>query len=326
MKKKSFILSLILILGFLFLFGGNVWASSNMQAGRADTNGSNLNVRASTSVSSGIIGKISDNSYFSILSSNGNWYYVEYKENQYGYVHKDYVKIVSTNTKTVNTGGANLNARTGPSTSYLAFDKISDNDYVVVLSTANGWSRVLFEGNKIGYVSNTYLSNTGTTTNYKYPSKSLNTINYKQYDSRWAYETIGSSGKTFKQIGCLTTAMAIVESYRRGATITPLYMESISSYTSNGSMYWPSRYAFHTSSNSYLSKIYSLLSSGKPVIIGATNSSGGQHWVVVYGYNASNSLSASNFLIRDPGSSSRTTLQQFLNSYPNFYKLAYYTY
>lgn len=324
MKKKSFILSLILLIGFLFLLGGDVWASSYVYAGKADTDGANLNVRASSSVSSGILGKISDNSYFSIISSNGSWYYVEYKENKYGYVHKDYVEIVSTNTKRVNTDGANLNARTGPSTSYLAFEKISDDDYVVVLSTANGWSRVLFEGNKIGYVSNNYLSGSSTNSSYKYPSKSLNVINYKQFDSRWAYETIGSSGKTFKQIGCLTTAMAIVESYRRGTTITPLAMESQLSYTSDGSMYWPSRYSFHTTKSSYLSKMYTLLSSGKPVIIGAKNSNGTQHWVVVYGYNGSNTLSASNFLIRDPGSSSRSTLQQFLNSYPNFYKLAYY--
>ncbi|MBE6137469.1 MAG: hypothetical protein E7176_03640 [Erysipelotrichaceae bacterium] len=321
MKKKSLILSFILIIGFIFLLGGNVFASSTIQAGKADTNGSNLNIRASSSVSSGILGKISDNSYFSIISSNGSWYYVEYKENKFGYVHKDYVEIVSTNAKKVDTQGANLNARTGPSTSYLVFDKIADNDYVVVLSTANGWSRVLFEGNKIGYVSSSYLSGASQ----KYPQISLNVQSYKQFDSRWANETIGSSGQTFKQIGCLTTGMAMVESYRRGATITPLYMETLLSYTSSGSMYWPSRYSFYSSSG-YLSQIYSLLKSGKPVLVGLKKASGSQHWVVVYGYKGSDTLSLSNFLIRDPGSSYRSTLQEVMNTYPTFYKLAYYNY
>ena len=319
---KKIILSFILIIGCFFILGANANASTaSLIAARANTDGVNLNVRQSSSINSAIIGKVSDNSYFTIIRSNGDWYYVEYKENKYGYVHKDYVTKVSTNTKQVDTGGANLNARTGPSTNYLIFDKISDNDYVIVLSSANGWARVLFEGDKIGYVSTSYLNGA----NYTYPKITLNVPSYKQYDSRWAYKTIGSSGKTFKQIGCVTTGMAMIESYRRNATITPLYMESISNYTSDGSFYWPSRYKFYTGS-SYLSQLYSILKTGKPVLIGAKNSSGGQHWVVVYGYNGSNSLSASNFLIHDPGSSSRTTLKEFLNSYPNFYKLTYYSY
>lgn len=319
---KKIILAIVLIIGCFFLLGINTDASTaNAIAAKANTSGANLNVRQSSSIDSAIIGKVADNSYFTIIRSSGDWHYVEYKENKFGYVHKDYVTKVSTNTKQVDTGGANLNARTGPSTSYLIFDKVADNDYVIVLSSSNGWARILFEGNKIGYVSSSYLSGTS----YTYPKISLNVPSYKQYDSRWAYETIGSSGKTFKQIGCVTTGMAMIESYRRGATITPLYMESISSYTSDGSFYWPSRYQFYTSS-SYLSKIYSLLKSGKPVLVGAKNSSGGQHWVVVYGYTGSNSLSSSNFLIHDPGSSSRTTLNQFFNSYPTFYKLAYYSY
>lgn len=319
---KKFFLSLILIIGFLFSFTANTSAATSSSiAGRANTDGYNLNVRASTSVSSAIIGKISDNSYFTILRSSGDWYYVEFKENQYGYVHKDYVSKVSDNVKRVDTNGSNLNARRGPSTSYLAFDKISDNDYVIVLSNSNGWSKILFEGNKIGYVSSTYLSST----NYTYPKINLNVVSYKQYDSRWANKTIGTSGKTFKQIGCVTTGMAMIESYRRGTTITPAYMESISNYTPDGSFYWPSRYEFYSGTN-YLNKIYTLLKSGKPVLFGAKSTNGGQHWVVIYGYEGGNTLSASNFLIHDPGSSTRTNLKQFLNSYPNFYKLTYYTY
>lgn len=322
MKGKKLFLSLILIISFMFAFQLKTNAStSSAIAGKVNTNGSNLNVRQSTSTNSSILAKVADNSYLTIIRSSGSWYYVEYREDKFGYVHKDYVTQVSTNTKQVSTGGANLNARTGPGTSYEIFDKIADKDYVVVLSSANGWARVLFEGHKIGYVSMDYLVG-----NYSYPSISLNVVSYKQYDSRWAYSQIGSSGKTFKEIGCLTTGMAMVESYRRNATITPLYMESISSYTSSGDMYWPSRYSFVTSKTTYLSELYKLLKQGKPVLVGSKNNSGGQHWVVVYGYTGSNSLSASNFLIRDPGSSSRSNLQQFLNSYPNFYKMAYYTY
>lgn len=324
--KKKIILPLILIISFLFFLPVRTNAATQIvSAGITNANGSRLNVRSSASTSSTVLKQIQDYSYVSIVRSTGNWYYAEYAENSFGYVHKDYISIKSTNSMQVNTGGANLNVRTGPSTSYSIFEKIVDKDYVIVLSSANGWARILFEGNKIGYVSTAYLSSVGSSS-LAYPSKSLNVTSYKQYDSRWAYATIGNSGQTFKSIGCLTTGMAMVESYRRGAIITPLYMESISSYTQGGSMYWPARYSFVTSGSSYMSTAYSLLKQGKPVLIGAKNASGGQHWVVIYGYKGSSTLSSSGFLIHDPGSSSRTTLNQFFSSYPNFYKLAYYTY
>ncbi|MBO5712384.1 MAG: C39 family peptidase [Acholeplasmatales bacterium] len=196
---------------------------------------------------------------------------------------------------------------------------MKNNDYVVVLKSTNGWSNVLFEGNKVGYVSEAFLSSNS----YKYQSIVLPVPSFKQFDERWAYQTIGSSGQTFKSIGCLTTAMAMSESYIKGYTITPpTYSKSVS-YTSNGSLYWPSTYAVSTTSN-YLSTIYNKLKEGKPVVIGAKKSSGSQHWVLVYGCKGSNSLSASNFLIHDPGSSYRDTLDDFFSAYPTYYKIAYY--
>jgi hypothetical protein len=113
------------------------------------------------------------------------------------------------------------------------------------------------------------------------------------------------------------------ESHRKGYTITPLSYSKTVSYTSNGSLYWPSNYTVSTTSN-YLSSIYNKLKEGKPVVIGAKKSNGSQHWVLVYGYKGSNSLSTSNFLIHDPGSSNRDTLDDFFNAYPIYYKIAYY--
>ena len=59
-------------------------------------------------------------------------------------------------------------------------------------------------------------------------------------------------------------------------------------------------------------------------MLGVSNAYGGQHWVVVTGYAGGSSLTASGFTIRDPGSNSRTNLQQLLNVYPSFYKFFYY--
>ena len=135
---------------------------------------------------------------------------------------------------------------------------------------------------------------------------------------------IGSSGKTMAQIGCTTTAVAMMESYRTGSTIYPDAMAKRLSYSSDGNLYWPSHYAAVTSSSEYLNAIYQQLRQGKPVLFGAKNSSGSQHWVVITGYVGGSSLLTSGFMIHDPGSSHRTTLQQLLQVYPSFYKYFYY--
>ena len=96
------------------------------------------------------------------------------------------------------------------------------------------------------------------------------------------------------------------------------------SYSAGGALYWPSNYVADTNANGYLGKLYALLKQGKPGFIGAKTASGGQHWVVVTGYQGGNTLSASQFLVNDPGSNTVTNLQQFLNKYPNFYKIMSY--
>ena len=158
----------------------------------------------------------------------------------------------------------------------------------------------------------------------KYPAVSLKVPNYKQTDSRWASVTIGSSGQTIAKIGCATTAIAMMESYRQGKTIYPDAMSRQLRYTASGAVYWPSHFTSVTPGSNYLQDIYTKLKAGKPVLIGATTVYGGQHWVVITGYIGSDTLSAAGFTINDPGSNARINLQQFLNAYPVLYKYFYY--
>lgn len=315
--KKLILVILIFLSIFTFSFTCVNASSTCYKAGLVTTSSSNLNVRKSASSTSSVVTTISKYSYVTILNESNNYYYVEYKDNCYGYVSKDYITIKSSDSKIVNTSGYSLNVRTGAGTNYSVFDKISDNEVVIVLSSTTNWSRVLFEGNKVGYVSNSYL------TDNKYSNISLNVVSYKQYDSRWSSISIGSSGKTIKNIGCLITSLSMTESYRTNSTITPKYIVNNYSFTSDGSIYWPSNYKFITSSTNYLSKIYDILDDGKPVIIGLKNSTS-THYIVIYGYKASSSLKASNFLVNDPASSTNKYLSNVLTKYPNFIKLAYY--
>jgi len=126
-----------------------------------------------------------------------------------------------------------------------------------------------------------------------------------------------------RSIGCVTAALAAAESYRTGdSSLTPARMLSRLSYDSDGDVAWPSNYRSYTSGG-YLEKTYQLLQSKRPVIFGAKTSAGRMHWVVVTGFSGG-SLDPSRFTIHDPGSSSRTNLQQFLKVYPTFYKYFYY--
>lgn len=317
----SLMMTAVLLLGLLA-------APKQVQAAAADsragvvTTAVGLNVRASASTSSRVLTALGKGAYVTLLSKSGAWWRVEYGNGQYGYCHGDYISAVAGSTAVVNTNAEGLNVRSGPGTSYKRIGGLSRGHVVVVLSSSGGWSRILYHGTKLGYVSAQYLAGTASDSAGSRAIR-LNVPDFKQADSRWSWVTLGESGKTMAKIGCATTAIAMMESYRSGTTIYPDAISKQLRYTASGSVYWPSHYVTVTSSAGYLNAIYEQLKQGKPVLFGARNSYGTQHWVVITGF-AGGSLSASNFIINDPGTGSRTNLQQFLNAYPTFYKFFYY--
>lgn len=302
MKK---IIALCSILFLILIISPKTKAAGNQTLGQVVTNGSNLNLREKATTSSNIKLKLKNKSYVIVLDDVGDFYYVNVN-GTYGYAHEDYIKIISD--KLVKTT-ANLNIRSSASTSSSILTVASKGSELFLLEKGSSWSLV-YTGEVLGYASNKYLTS---------DRNILDVISFKQYDTRWASLEI-VPGKTMRKIGCLTTAFAMSESYRLGYTITPENMMKRLKYTSSGDAYWPSNYVTSTSSN-YLTTIYNNLKAGKPSIVGATSYS--MHFIVVTGFKGG-SVSPENFLINDPGSSSRTTLADFFKAYPNFYKLAYY--
>lgn len=294
-----------------------VSADSVSAAGQVAVSSGWLNVRKTPSASAAAVSRLDKNSYVTLVSRTGDWWKVEYAKGSYGYCHADYIRSVTGTAVTVRTSSGSLNVRSGPGTSYAKTGSLYKGETVVQLSSSNGWCKVLYHGTKVGYVSAQYLSSYFTAVSLQVPS-------FKQTDSRWANQTIGSSGKTFARIGCATTAVAMLESYRQGRTIYPNVMAKSLRYTSSGDLYWPTDYTPVTDSTDYLLSIYRLLRQGKPVLFGAKNSNAGQHWVVITGFTGGTYLSAEGFAVHDPGTHSRTTLAQFLKAYPTFYKYFYY--
>lgn len=293
-------------------------AAAGPTAGKVTISSGWLNVRSGPSTGAAVVSRLSQGSYVTTISKTGDWWKVEYARGSYGYCRADHIRSVTGTAVTVRTSSGALNVRSGPGTSYAKTGSLSKGETVIQLSSSNGWCKVLYHGTKTGYVSAQYLSSYFTAVSLQVPG-------FKQTDSRWANLTIGSSGKTFAKIGCATTAVAMMESYRQGRTIYPNVMAQSLRYTSSGDLYWPSDYAVVTSSVNYLQNIYNLLRQGKPVLFGARNSYGSQHWVVITGFTGGTVLSANSFVINDPGTYSRTTLAQFLNAYPTFYKYFYYS-
>ena len=310
------VFSAVILLG---LFASPIKASaadSGSSAGVVATAVGSLNVRASAGGNAPVVTTLSKGTHVTLVSKSGSWWKVEYGKNLYGYCHADYIRQISGTAVSVHTSSGSLNVRSGPGTGYAKQGSLYKGETVIELSTSGGWSKILYHGTKTGYVSSQYLSSGNSPVSLWLP-------NLKQMDDRWKEVTVGTSVKTMAQIGCATTAIAMVESHRQGRTIYPDEMMGKLRYTPSGSVYWPEHYTTVTDSSGYLSRIYQLLKQGKPILFGAKNTYGKQHWVVITGYNGQG-LSAVNFSINDPGSHTRTNLQQFLNAYPTFYK--YFTY
>lgn len=322
MKKFISTVLTILITFSLFIMPIKVHgATSTSQAGVVNISSGRLNVRSSASTSGTILTSLVNGSYVTLISKSGDWYYIEYDDDKFGYCHENYIKLDSGKTAKVNTQSTALNVRSGAGVNHSVIDTISKGDIVIILSTSDTWSKILYDGVKTGYVSSKYLAVNSNQTSLKV---NLSVPSYKQTDSRWANVIIGNSGKTIGKIGCATTAIAMMESYRTGTTIYPDAMSKKLTYSSNGNVYWPSNYISVTNSSGYLQKIYQKLKEGKPVMIGAKKSNGSQHWVVITGYNGGENITTSGFIINDPGTKYRTNLQHLLNEYPIIYKYFYY--
>ena len=320
MKPKIRILHFLMVICFIATVCSlPVGAQTLSPAGEVTTKSTTLNIRQSPSASAAIVGRLSKGTTVTLLSQSGNWYKVQYNKSAVGYCSADYITpLANSKTMYVAVTSGNLNVRRGAGTNYAVKTTLVKGSRVVRLSVADGWSRILYNGSELGYVSSRFLATTNPTVNTE--NLSLSVPRFYQTDSRWSHITMGNSSATIGRSGCATTALAMTESYRLGQTITPAMMEQRLTYTSGGSVYWPSQYSQTTNRTNYLSFIYDKLKAGKPVILGLKKANGSMHFVVVTGCKGDPSLSSS-YTVNDPGTSTRTNLSQVLAVYPNFYKM-----
>lgn len=292
---------------------------------------SNLTTRGTSSPAKSYNAYIEKGDVCKIYTMNSSYIYLAYPTSsgyKNGYIRRSDLFSYSTPSEYVISKGQATTYKYAGSSSY---GYVAKGDRVYKVGTSGNYILVIYDaksGNrsyKIGYVSNNDYSNIikgsttqKNTTNSK-GSVKLNVPLYKQTDSRWKNIYIGN--KTIGQIGCTTTAIAMVYSYNSGTTVYPNNAKSKLKY-SNNDLIWSSISNVGLTSKTYncnisqdmLSTIYSKLKAGRPVIIGATTSSGSsQHWVVITGYNGStSSFSTSGFTVNDPGTQNAATLSAFM--------------
>ncbi|MGB4588801.1 MAG: SH3 domain-containing protein [Clostridiaceae bacterium] len=139
----------------------------------------NLNMRKGAGTGYGIILTIPKDKIVTVLSSANGWTKVTYNGST-GYVSSSYLVTTQSNTPvivapvtpevpstpsttSVTKTNANLNMRKGAGTGYGIILTIPKDKVVTVLSSANGWTKVTYNGST-GYVSSSYLVTTQSST------------------------------------------------------------------------------------------------------------------------------------------------------------------
>lgn len=114
-----------------------------------------LNVRSGASTSYSIVGKLNKGEEVEILESSNGWYKIEYDNNKTGWSCDDYItKSTITATVTANV----LNVRSGASTSYSIVGKLSKGEKVEILGSNDGWNKIKYSQNNIGWVKSDYIT------------------------------------------------------------------------------------------------------------------------------------------------------------------------
>jgi len=167
---------------------------------------------------------------------------------------------------------------------------------------------------------------------YKSYSKTLSTVSYKQFDTKWK-NLVTSCGKTMGQQGCAITSCAMIfnvqpdvhleEMKNKGGADCPYQW-------STGASLKNKTYSAKSGSFDALkaTMFENIISKGLPMVVSVPG-----HFIVVKGFVGTlpiepdggpiySSITADMFKVNDPGSSSNTTLQDVINQKGSLSRIA----
>ena len=150
-----------LLLALALLFGPmavSASAAGDLMYGIGFVNASALRLRSEPNTTSNIVDTAPRNDCVAVISKEGEWYKVSYNL-QEGYMHQDYVDVLTRENAELGYGKVNanrVNLRKGPSTSYGKVAVAAKGDKCYILGLNDGWYKVIY-GENICYIRSDYL-------------------------------------------------------------------------------------------------------------------------------------------------------------------------
>jgi len=123
-----------------------------------------INIRENTSVNSNIIAEGNKNESYTVYGEKNGWLEIKLPNDKYGYVagwltsyNVNYYSEGSIGYKSTTDG---LNIRSGPSTKYKKVETLASTTSVKIISSENGWDKVITNDGQIGWCKSDYLKST----------------------------------------------------------------------------------------------------------------------------------------------------------------------
>lgn len=151
----SFVLIAVLMVGTMSITAS---AAGDIMYGIGFTTGSNLRLRSEASTGSGVVDVAPKGEVVVVVSQEGDWYKVIYNL-QEGYMHADYVSVLTKENAELGYGsvnGSSVNLRSGAGTSYKTVTQANKGDKVYIIGLNTGWYKVIFNG-KICYIRSDFV-------------------------------------------------------------------------------------------------------------------------------------------------------------------------
>ena len=157
-KTVSLVLAAAISAGVLHLGSLSAFAAGSQMQGIGFVKATSLRLRSEPNTSSQIVDTAMNNECVVVESIQGDWYRVNYNL-QEGYMHKDYLSVLSRENAELGYGkviGSGVNLRSGPSTGSSVVGVAGFGDKVYIIGLNDGWYKVIFNGN-ISYIRSDFV-------------------------------------------------------------------------------------------------------------------------------------------------------------------------
>ena len=151
----STLLATILCVGSLSVTAS---AAGNIMHGIGFVNTNSLRIRSEANTTSKVVDTAPKNDCVVVISKNGDWYKVNYNL-QEGYMHKDYLDVLTKENAELGYGkvnGSSVNIRAGAGTGYRTVAVASKGSKCYILGLNNGWYKVIYN-TTIGYIRSDFV-------------------------------------------------------------------------------------------------------------------------------------------------------------------------